>query len=56
MSALSVETDLSENTIKSLEARCQRLHNREKIGGLIFDEIYTAKRFNFLQLMVKYMV
>ena len=46
-SVLPVETDLSENTIKYLEARCQKLHNREKIGSLIFDEIYAAKRCEF---------
>ena len=46
-SVLPVETDLSENTIKYLEARCQKLHNREKIGCLTFDEIYTAKRCEF---------
>ena len=46
-SVLPVETDLSENTIKYLEATCQKLHNREKTGCLIFDEIYTAKRCEF---------
>ena len=42
-----METGLSENTIKYLEARCQKLHNRKKIGSLIFDEISTAKRCEF---------
>ena len=42
-----MKTALSDNTTKYLEARCQKLHNREKIGSLIFDEIYTAKRCEF---------
>ena len=44
ISALSVKTALSDNTTKYLEARCQKLHFREKIGSLIFDEIYTASQ------------
>ena len=46
-SAVSVETSLSDNTIKYLEAICQKLHTQEKIGSLTFDEIYTAKRCEF---------
>ena len=42
-----MKTGLSDNTIKYFEARCQKLHNREKIGSLIFDEIYTAKSCEF---------
>ena len=44
-SALSVETGLSEDIVNYLETRCQKLHNREKIGSFIFQEIYTAKGF-----------
>ena len=36
-SALSVETELTENSIKYLKTRCQRLNNGKKIGSLIFD-------------------
>ena len=46
-SAISVETGLTEQTIKYLEARFLRLADREKIGSLIFDEIYVAKRCEF---------
>ena len=42
-----MEAGLSENTITYLEARCQKPHNREKIGSPIFDEIYTVKRCEF---------
>ena len=45
-SAISVETGLTEQTIK-LEARFLRFDDREKIGSLIFDEIYVAKRCEF---------
>ena len=43
-SAISVETGLTEQTIKYLEARFRKLTEREKIGCLMFDEIYTDKR------------
>ena len=42
-----METGLSEDIINYLETRCQKLHNREKIGSFIFQEIYTAKGFEF---------
>ena len=41
-SAFSVKTGLFDNTIKYLEARCQKIPNLEKLGSLI--EIYAAKR------------
>ena len=46
-SAISVETGLTEQTIKYLKARFLRLDDREKIVSLIFDEIYVAKRCDF---------
>ena len=44
-----METGLSVNNIKYLEARCQKLHNREKICSLIFDEIYSSKHCEFFR-------
>ena len=47
ISAISVETGLTDQTIKHLEERIAKLNDREKIGSLIFDEIYVAKRCEF---------
>ena len=47
ISAISVETGLTDQTIKYLGARIAKLNDREKIGSLIFDEIYVAKRCEF---------
>ena len=44
LSAISVETGLTDQTIKYLEARIANRNDRERIGSLIFDEIYVAKR------------
>ena len=55
-STLSAEICLTENTIKYLEAICQKLNNREKLGSLIFDKIYTAKRCEFSRSNGQYMV
>ena len=49
MSALSMKTGLTENSIKCLEPRYQRLKNREKIGSLFFGEIYTAIHCEYSQ-------
>ena len=51
-----MEICLTENTIKYLEAICQNLNNREKLGSLIFDKIYTAKRCEFSRSNGQYMV
>ena len=47
ISAITVETGLTDQSIKYLEARIAKLNDREKIGSLIFDEIYVAKRCEF---------
>ena len=47
ISAISVETGLTDQSIKYLETRIAKLNDREKIGSLIFDEIYVAKRCEF---------
>ena len=47
ISAISVETGLTDQTVKYLEARIAKLNDREKIGTLIFDEIYVAMRCEF---------
>ena len=46
-SALTVDTGLTDQTIKYLEARIAKLNEREKIGSLIFDEVCVAKRCEF---------
>ena len=43
-SAISVDTGLTPQSMKYLEARASRLKDREKIGTLIMDEVYVAKR------------
>ena len=45
--ALSVETGLTEETVKYLNARIKSLNTREKIGGLIMDEVYCDRRCEF---------
>ena len=39
-SAISVDTGLTEHTLKYLEARAAKLNEREKIGALLIDEVY----------------
>ena len=46
-SALFVDTGLTQQTIKYLEARVAKLNELEKIGSLIMDEVYVAKRCEF---------
>ena len=46
-SAISMDTGLSGETLKYLEARIAKLNDREKVGSLIMDEVYVAKRCEF---------
>ena len=46
-SAVSVDTGLTTTGKKYLEARFAKLQEREKIGSLIIDEVYVAKRCEF---------
>ena len=46
-SALFVDTGLTQQTIKYLEDRVAKLNELEKIGSLIMDEVYVAKRCEF---------
>lgn len=46
-SALSTDTGLSEQTLKYIEAITEKLNEREKIGSLLIDEVYVAKRCKF---------
>ena len=43
-SALSVDTGLTDSTWKYLDARVTKLNERAKIGSLLIDEVYAAKR------------
>ena len=46
-SALSMDTGLSEQTLKYLAARVAKLNEHEKIGSLIMDEVYVAQQCEF---------
>ena len=46
-SAISVDTGLTDETLRYLEARVKKLNEREKIGALLIDEVYVAKRCEF---------
>ena len=46
-SAITVETGLTDQTMRYLVARIAKLKNRERIGSLMFYEVYVAKRCEF---------
>ena len=42
-SVLSVDTGFTEQTLRYLKSRIEKLNEREKIGSFIMDEVYVAK-------------
>ena len=46
-SAISMDTGLTKQTLKYLEARAAKLNEREKIGVLLIDEVYVSKKCEF---------
>ena len=46
-SALNVDTGLTEQTVKYLKARLEKLTAAERIGSLLMDEVYVAKRCEY---------
>ena len=48
-SATCVDTGLTEQTLRYLKARIANLDERERIGAMIMDEVYAAKRSEFVR-------
>lgn len=48
-STLNVATGLTEQTVKYLKSRVEKLNSLERIGSLIIDEIYVAKNCEYSQ-------
>ena len=48
-SALNVATGLTEQNVKYLRSRVEKLNSLERIGSLIIDEIYVAKNCEYSQ-------
>ena len=46
-SALDVETGLTPQTIKYLEARISKMSELDKIGSMIMDEVYASKQSEY---------
>ena len=46
-SALDVETGLTPQTIKYLEARISKMTKLDKIGSMMMDEVYASKRSEY---------
>ena len=44
---ISIDTGLTDVTIRYLRARISKLDEREKIGALLIDEVYVSKRCEF---------
>ena len=45
--AFTVETGISEATVKYLKARFSKLNDREKVVNLMADEVYSSKRVEY---------
>ena len=46
-SAISMDTGLTKQTLKYLEARAAKFNEREKIGVLLIDEVYVSSNCEF---------
>ena len=46
-SAISVDTGITKETLRYLEARIKKITEMDKVGTLIIDEVYVSKRCEF---------
>ena len=53
-SAISVDTGLTESTIRYLNAHISKLEEREKVVSIVMDEIYTSKRAEYSRTSGKF--